>query len=186
MPDQSVDVDEARTVGVAVPPSSKADYLEAASQLQPGYVATVDGTDPSIGWTSQHLNGEREMAGDGEAKVTAFVEPGDSLPGQVYLPSQLPDPQAAITAGMAPVKVPEHLITEDEDHIQGPEPLERLGLELRDRLRARVVRHRKGVADPDSIEDDAPAEEPSAPPAPPKGAGNGPVPPAPASAPPAP
>lgn len=150
MPDQTVDVDEARTVGVAVPPASKDEYLEASNQLQPGFVATVDATDPSIGWTSQHMVGDREMGDGEEAEVRGFVEPGDNLPGQVYLPSQLPDPQAAIQAGLAPVKIPEHLITEDENHIQGLEMSERLGLGIRDELREAVVRHRKGVAEEES------------------------------------
>ena len=144
MPD--LDVDRARKVGVSVPPVSKADYLEASQQLQPGFVATVDGTDPSLGWTSQHLDPER----DGGA--VSFVDPGDTLPGQVYLPSQLPDPQAAIQAGLTPVKVPEHLITENENHIQGPEPSEIVAMEYRNKLRQAVVDYR---SDGDDVPDTA-------------------------------
>lgn len=167
-----LDVDSARKAGVAVPPASASEYAEAADQLQPGFVATVDGTDPSIGWTVQHRNADRVLADspDGKAKpagknaVKEFTEPGDTLPGQVYTPDQLPDPQAAIQAGMAPVKIPEHLITENPNHIQGPEPWERLILEAREKLRRGVVRHRDGSAYAGISEDDddgVPAEDAS-------------------------
>jgi hypothetical protein len=131
-----LDVDRARSVGVAVPPASKDDYLEASTKLARGFTSTIDGTDPSIGWTVQSED--------------PYVDPYDTLPGQVYLPSQLPDPQIAIDNGMAPVKVPDYLITEDIDHIQGPEPSERVTFDYRDKLRAKVVDHLSGE---DSAED---------------------------------
>lgn len=138
-----LDVETARKNGVAVPPDSKSDYLEAAAELQPGYVATIDGTDPSIGWTSQHLDGDRVVPdGDDKPEIKAFVPPGDDLPGQVFLPEQLPDPKAALAAGMTPVKIPAHLITENPDHIQGPEPSERATFKYRDGIRAGVTAHR--------------------------------------------
>jgi hypothetical protein len=53
------------------------------------------------------------------------------------------------------VKVPEHLITEDEDHIQGLEPIERLGREARGALRRGVVKHLRHRADPDLADEEA-------------------------------
>lgn len=153
-----LDVDGARKAGVAVPPASKSEYAEASNQLQPGFVATVDGTDPSLGWTVQHRMPEREGLSGEDAAPKEYTEPGDTLPGQVYTPDQLPDPQAAIQAGMAPQKIPAHLITENADHIQGPEPLERLVLKERDRLRRAVLRHREGSAYAGIGDDDEAAE----------------------------
>lgn len=172
MPD--LDVDEARKVGVAVPPASKSDYIESAAQLQRGYVATVDGSDPSIGWTVQQLDPDRKLDGEEKADSIAFVAPGDDLPGQVYLPHQLPDPQAAIDAGMAPVKIPAHLITENPDHIQGPEPSERATFDYRDAVRRGIVAHRANDGDDSGTTLEAPKQgstvTPSAePPKPPAG-----------------
>lgn len=144
MPD--LDVDSARKQGVAVPPASKNAYLEESRELAPGFIATVDGDEPSLGWTVQHRAGDREVAGGGSAEVKEYIEPGDTLPGQVYLPSQLPDPQAAIQAGMAPQKISPDLVTGNPNHIQGPEPSERAVAEYRDALRAGVLAHREGSA----------------------------------------
>lgn len=162
-----LDVDGARKAGVAVPPASASEYAEASDQLQPGFVATVDGTDPSLGWTVQHRDADRVLADGPDAKakpagknaVKEFTEPGDTLPGQVYTPDQLPDPQAAIQAGMAPVKIPAHLITDNPNHIQGPEPMERLVLAAREKLRHGVLRHRSGDAYAGISEDDETADD---------------------------
>jgi hypothetical protein len=147
-----LDVDRARGLGVAVPPTSRDEYLEAAAQLQPGYTATADATDNSIGWTVQHRDAGR-AEGDNADDVTRrnFVESLDDLPGQVYLPEQLPDPALAIQAGFPPQRIPEHLIVDDENHIQGPEPSERAIAKQRAAIRAEVLARREAVAGEDQF-----------------------------------
>ena len=141
-----LDVDRARGVGVAVPPTSADEYHEGAAALQPGFVATADATEPGRGWTTQMRDAEgREDVGDGDR--IAYTPPHDQLPGQVFTPDQLPDPQAAIAAGLPPVRVPEHLVVDDADHIQGPEPSEMAIREDRGRLRAKIVEYRDELAE---------------------------------------
>lgn len=150
-----LDVDRAREFGVAVPPTSADEYAEKSAQLQPGYTATADANDPSVGWTSQH----RDAGRDGV--FSNFVDPASTLPGQVYTPGQLPDPDLAIAAGMAPVKIPAHLITDDPNHIQGPEPTDSILDRIRADLRGAVVKFTSEAKDTGEFtpSDDAPVTE---------------------------
>ena len=142
----NLDVDRARELGIAVPPASRDEYLEAAGQLPSA--RTSDGGDPSVGWTAQYRDAGRDE--DGSVVRRDYVgNDVNDLPGQVYLPEQLPDPQNAIKAGFPPQRIPEHLIVDDEFHIQGPEPSERAIAKPRAAIRANVlaVRGEEAAAD---------------------------------------
>lgn len=120
-----LDQDKARAAGVAVPPTSKKDYLGRAADPRVNFLPTADADDPHVGHTA----------------VTGFGPDPDDMPGQVYAPSQLPDPAAAARAGFPPVQIPEHLILDNDDdvHPQGPEPSERAIIRERTKLRGDVV-----------------------------------------------
>lgn len=86
---------------------------------------TADAFDPAIGWTAQ--------SGEGYA-----VDPNTELPGQMFVRSQLPDPEIAKAAGLRPQTVPEYLILDDEEayaHPQGPEPGELVRAAKRDEVK---------------------------------------------------
>lgn len=119
-----LDADEARAEGVFVPPASKEEYLAASEDTRRGFTKTADADDLDVGWT---------------AARGALADPTE-LPGQVFDPRQLPDPEVARAAGFAPLRVPEHLILEvGELHPQGPEPSEVAVLEHREELRKAYV-----------------------------------------------
>jgi hypothetical protein len=101
----------AAAAGVAVPKLTVEDYNKAVADAQAKISArpgASDARDLNIGWTAQ--------------SGRAYEDP-ESVPGQRFAPWQLPDPAIAVAQGHAPVVIPEHLITEDEDDPQGPEPL---------------------------------------------------------------
>lgn len=119
----ALDSDAAQAAGVPVPASSKDDYLKQVADI-PTTLGPHDANDPQTGWTVQTGG--------------SFHEPAD-VPGQVYLPSQLPDPARAVANGLPPVQVPEHLIVEDASHPQGPEPSELAMADARQKIAESVV-----------------------------------------------
>lgn len=118
--------DLAREAGVAVPATSKEKYLAAVAENSLNLVSS-DAGDPSIGWSA--------------SRGVSYPELAD-VPGQVYTPEQLPDPAQAIAAGLPPQQIPEHLIVEDVNHPQGPEPSELVMLDVRKPIREAVVADR--------------------------------------------
>ena len=118
----STDTEAALAAGVATPPETLDEYKElvAAETAKPIYQNIADYTDTDRGWTVQ----------------SGWTPPvTQDTPGQVYLPEQLPDPRVAAAAGLPPVVVPEHLVTDDENHPQGPEPLELVSRDQRQAVR---------------------------------------------------
>ncbi len=130
--------EDAAAAGVAVPPSSLEEYKEAVADhaAAASMGTTADATDATVGWTVQS-----------DASIPDPVQ----VPGQVYHPSQLPDPSVARRAGFPPVPVPEHLVVDEEDHPQGPEPWETGSdpRDVRDAIRDRVIKeHKKATGAP--------------------------------------
>lgn len=122
----TTDTEAALAAGVATPPESLEEYKElvAAETAKPIYQNIGDYGDADRGWTVQ----------------SGWTPPVPSdVPGQVYLPEQLPDPRVAAAAGLPPVVVPEALITDDENHPQGPEPLELASRDQRQAVREAAV-----------------------------------------------
>lgn len=100
----------AAEAGVATPSLSTDEYTQAvatATAKLPARPGSADAADFDRGWTAQS---------------DKAAEAPEDRPGQRFAPWQLPDPAIAVASGHAPVVVPEHLITEDEDDPQGPEP----------------------------------------------------------------
>jgi len=127
-------------VRVAQPVASKEDYLKAAAGLRPGFGATADSGDGSVGWT----------VGSG----TPAPEALDSTPGQVFSLSELPDPEVALSAGFVPQRIPADLIIGDgEVHPQGPEPSTVVGSDAREELRDAII----AAANPSDAAKPAPA-----------------------------
>lgn len=120
-----LDADRARAASVAVPPASKEGYLKASEDQRTGFVKTADAADPGVGWT---------------AARGALQDP-QQMPGQMFAPSQLPDPEVARATGFPPVQIPADQILDSDDvlHPQGPEPSEVAHMEHREALRARYV-----------------------------------------------
>ncbi len=116
----ATDTQERHTVGT---PLSKEEYLEKVGKPQPGFTKTLDANDSSIGHTVGSENGID----------TSSLR--NDTPGQVFETWQLPDPQAALDAGLPPVAVPEHLIVDgdyaDGNHPQGADILDLLTREQR-------------------------------------------------------
>lgn len=147
MATKDLDQDRARAAGVAVPPSSKQDYLDRVADPRTNFRATADADDPQIGRTA----------------VRGFGADPQELPGQVYAPSQLPDPANAVAAGFPPIQIPEHLILESDEevHPQGPEPSERAIIRERQELRADLVERAEQAqaeAEEDKDEDANPSQ----------------------------
>lgn len=120
----TIDTEAAAAAGVAVPVASAEEYNEIIKDYV--VTSTADASDHDVGWTAQ--------------SPVSYPAPED-VPGQVYAPWQLPDPGVAIAAGHPPLAFPEHLISEDEDHPQGPEPWE-VGKSVKDHseaINARLV-----------------------------------------------
>lgn len=118
--------DTAPDANLGAPVGDKAAYLESQQQTLPNYTKTLDASDDNIG-ASIHTEGG----------VTSPNGLGDNQPGQVFAPWQLPNPDAAIKAGLPVMTVPEHLIFDHDDavtHLQGPDPLDVLNHELREKL----------------------------------------------------
>lgn len=138
----------AAAAGIALPPASAEEYNQVVekARVDTAFDATADAGDAGVGWTAQ--------------SGRAFEAPED-VPGQRFAPWQLPDPNVAVRAGLPPVAIPEHLITEDEDDPQGPTAQERANAALHDQIRERALReyseNRKAQE-----EASAPAEEKSA------------------------
>lgn len=123
----TTDAEAAAAAGVAVPPASYDEYAEKVT------VATaIDSGDTATGWTAQSKR--------------SLVLPED-VPGQRFHPSQLPDPSVAIAAGIRPQAIPEHLVTEDDDDPQGPEPGDLATLDARQAIRDRIVADSSAAAD---------------------------------------
>lgn len=129
----TTDAEAAAAAGVAVPPASYDEYADKVTAP-----VASDAGDATVGWTAQ--------------SKSSLVTPED-VPGQRFHPSQLPDPAVAIAAGMLPQPIPGHLVTEDDDDPQGPEPGDLASLDARQAIRDRIV------ADASA----APAEEKAAP-----------------------
>lgn len=104
--------------------TSKDEYLKASNRLATGFGPTVDFTDGQIGTTSQSEDGIPTSASD--------------LPGQVFSVDQLPDPAIAVAYGLPPVRIPEHLILDNEEdslrHVQGKDALDVINSQLRAEL----------------------------------------------------
>lgn len=123
-----VDQNEAAAAaGVALPPNSAEEYNKVVekARVDTAFDATADAGDAGVGWTAQ--------------SGRAFEAPED-VPGQRFAPWQLPDPNVAVRAGLPPVSIPEHLVTEDDDDPQGPTSEERANAALHDQIRDRVLR----------------------------------------------
>ncbi len=127
----TTDTEAALAAGVATPPETLEEYKElvAAETAKPIYQNIADAGDTDRGWTVQ----------------SGWTPPvPNDVPGQVYLPEQLPDPRVAAAAGLPPVVVPEYLVTDDENHPQGPEPLELISRDQRAAIReASIADHQE-------------------------------------------
>lgn len=99
---------------------SKEEYLAQSRGLQTGFGPTTDFADPQLGRTVQHEDGIPDQA--------------DGLPGQVFTVDQLPLPGNALAYGLPPQTIPEHLIVETDNHIQGKTADDIANAELRDKL----------------------------------------------------
>jgi hypothetical protein len=71
----------------------------------------ADATDPDVGWTVQH--------GRGKDGVTKNQQP--TTPDQTFHPDELPDPEAALRAGLLPQDVGS--LNVDEDKFEDSKPL---------------------------------------------------------------
>ena len=114
---------EAEAPNLGAPTGSKEAYLKAQSELLPGYTPTIDALDENVGTTTFT---------DGGIPLV-----GSQLPGQVFAPWQLPNPQAALKAGLPAVTVPEHLIFDHDEavaHVQGPDALDIATHQIRESL----------------------------------------------------
>ena len=96
---------------------SKEEYLAQSRGLMTGFGPTTDFADPQLGRTAQHEEG--------------IPEQSNGLPGQVFTIGQLPSPANALAYGMPPQTVPEHLIVESVNHVQGMDSLDVASADLR-------------------------------------------------------
>ena len=93
-------------VGIAVPVASYDEYVDHAAVTNAAYTTSIDSLDVTNGWTAQT---------DGP------IPQPEQMPGQLYHPSQLPDPRIAAAGGFPAVLIPEHLVSEDTNLPNGPE-----------------------------------------------------------------
>jgi hypothetical protein len=93
-------------VGIALPVDSYEDYADRAAATNSAYTTSVDALDVASGWTAQS---------------EGPIPQPEQLPGQLYHPSQLPDPRIAQATGFPAQAIPEYLVTTDADHPNGPE-----------------------------------------------------------------
>lgn len=111
---------ESVTAPAVFQPASKEDYLKAAT------TTVADAGDLARGWT---------------VASSAPCPEAPQVPGQLFAPSELPDPEVAKAVGFQPQAIPEHLILGADDDVdpQGPEPSTVLKAKYREALRERIV-----------------------------------------------
>lgn len=76
----------------------------------------ADATDPDVGWTVQQARAEKAK------DRVAYPGGPASVPDQTYHPDELPDPVAALRAGLLPQNT--EVLNVDPDKFKGKKPLE--------------------------------------------------------------
>lgn len=78
---------------------------------------TADATDPDVGWTVQHAQSHVK-----EKDRVAYPGGPSTVPDQTFHPDELPDPLAAVRAGLLPQNV--EVLNVDPAKFDGKKPLE--------------------------------------------------------------
>lgn len=78
---------------------------------------TADATDPDVGWTVQHAGAHQK-----EKDRVAYPGAPSTVPDQTFHPDELPDPLAAIRAGLLPQNA--EVLNVDPAKFDGKKPLE--------------------------------------------------------------